>query len=128
MEDLRMVADSASPLMERPDSPCVAICATLYDDACRGWRTYIEVANWVLMTPEEKEVVWARIEREGILVEENKSLPSYHDLHVTPCRHSAQVHLRPRYGHLHPMWWMGALAPCQHLRRTRAPRWRVLRP
>jgi len=29
MEDLRMVADSASPLMERPDSPCVAICATL---------------------------------------------------------------------------------------------------
>lgn len=52
--------------MERPGSPCVAICTTLYDDICRGCgRTHIEVANWVFMTPEEKDAVWTRIQQEG---------------------------------------------------------------
>ena len=49
----------------RPDSPCIAVCTTLYDEKCKGCgRTYVEVAQWNGMTPEEKEAVWQRIERE----------------------------------------------------------------
>jgi predicted Fe-S protein YdhL (DUF1289 family) len=49
-----------------PDTPCVAVCSTTFDDVCRGCgRTVAEVANWVFMTDEEKEVVWQRITAEG---------------------------------------------------------------
>ena len=49
-----------------PDSPCVAVCSTLFDDICRGCgRTVMEVSNWVLMTDEEKKAVWARILAQG---------------------------------------------------------------
>jgi predicted Fe-S protein YdhL (DUF1289 family) len=48
------------------DSPCVAICSTLFDDICRGCgRSVIEVSNWVLMTEEEKKAVWVRIRAQG---------------------------------------------------------------
>ena len=49
-----------------PDTPCIAICSTTNgDDICRGCgRTFEEVTNWVIMTPEEKAVVWDRIESE----------------------------------------------------------------
>ena len=48
------------------DSPCVAICSTLFDDICRGCgRTAMEVSNWVFMTEEEKKVVWTRILSQG---------------------------------------------------------------
>ncbi|MDN4018263.1 DUF1289 domain-containing protein [Zwartia panacis] len=48
------------------DSPCVAICSTLFDDVCRGCgRTVMEVSNWVFMTDEEKQAVWVRIRAEG---------------------------------------------------------------
>ena len=54
----------ASP--STPDSPCVAVCSTLFDDICRGCgRTAMEVANWVQMSPEEKQVVWQRIRAQG---------------------------------------------------------------
>lgn len=50
----------------RPDTPCVAVCSTTFDDVCRGCgRTVTEVANWVFMEDEEKERVWARITAEG---------------------------------------------------------------
>lgn len=50
----------------RPDSPCVAVCSTLFDDTCRGCgRTVMEVSNWVFMTPEEKDAVWERILAQG---------------------------------------------------------------
>ena len=50
----------------RTDSPCIAVCTTLYDEKCKGCvRTYIEVAQWNAMTPEEKEAVWKRIDAEG---------------------------------------------------------------
>lgn len=50
----------------RPDTPCVAVCSTLFDDVCRGCgRTVGEVANWVFMSDEEKNAVWERITREG---------------------------------------------------------------
>lgn len=48
------------------DSPCVAVCSTLYDDICRGCgRTAMEVANWVFMDDEEKRGVWVRITEQG---------------------------------------------------------------
>ncbi|WP_424308240.1 DUF1289 domain-containing protein [Cloacibacterium sp.] len=50
----------------RPDSPCIAICDTLYSDKCSGCgRTYIEVARWVEFSQAEKDAVWDRIEAEG---------------------------------------------------------------
>jgi len=48
------------------DSPCVAICSTLFDDICRGCgRTAMEVSNWVFMDDGEKKVVWDRIKAQG---------------------------------------------------------------
>lgn len=48
------------------DSPCVAVCSTLFDDICRGCgRTATEVSNWVFLSPEEKKKVWVRIRAEG---------------------------------------------------------------
>lgn len=50
----------------RPDSPCIAVCTTLYDPVCKGCgRTYMEVANWNALTDEEKEVIWKRIDTEA---------------------------------------------------------------
>jgi predicted Fe-S protein YdhL (DUF1289 family) len=48
------------------DTPCIAICSTTNgDDICRGCgRTFEEVTNWVIMTDEEKAVVWKRIDTE----------------------------------------------------------------
>ena len=49
-----------------PDSPCVAVCSTLFDDIRRGCgRTVMEVSEWVTMTPEQKRAVWVRIRAEG---------------------------------------------------------------
>ncbi|MCQ9617478.1 DUF1289 domain-containing protein [Paenalcaligenes niemegkensis] len=58
-------ADESSSL--RPtDSPCVAVCSTLYDDICRGCgRTAMEVANWVFFSEEEKLGIWERIRGQG---------------------------------------------------------------
>jgi predicted Fe-S protein YdhL (DUF1289 family) len=54
------------PPGERPDTPCVAVCSTTFDEICRGCgRTVVEVAHWVSMTPEQKEVVWERILMQG---------------------------------------------------------------
>lgn len=48
------------------DSPCVAVCSTLYDEICRGCgRTAMEVANWVFMDDNEKLQVWQRIKAQG---------------------------------------------------------------
>ena len=53
-------------LPERPDTPCVAVCSTTFDDVCRGCgRTVIEVAHWVSMSAPEKEIVWQRILAQG---------------------------------------------------------------
>jgi predicted Fe-S protein YdhL (DUF1289 family) len=53
-------------LPERADTPCVAVCSTTFDDVCRGCgRTVIEVAHWVSMRPEDKELVWQRILSQG---------------------------------------------------------------
>ncbi len=44
------------------DSPCVAVCSTLFDEICRGCgRTAMEVANWVMLSDEEKQAIWKRI-------------------------------------------------------------------
>jgi predicted Fe-S protein YdhL (DUF1289 family) len=51
---------------ERPSSPCIAVCSTaLGDDICRGCgRTVVEVSTWVMMTDEQKERVWTRLEEQ----------------------------------------------------------------
>jgi predicted Fe-S protein YdhL (DUF1289 family) len=51
----------------RPDTPCIAICSTAQgDDICKGCgRTFEEVTNWVIMTQEEKDIVWRRIESQA---------------------------------------------------------------
>lgn len=52
--------------MTRLDSPCIAVCTTLYDEICKGCgRTYMEVAHWTGMSKQEQEVVWQRIETEA---------------------------------------------------------------
>jgi len=50
----------------RPDTPCVAVCSTTFDDVCRGCgRTVAEVAHWVSMSEPQKELVWQRILAQG---------------------------------------------------------------
>ncbi len=57
---------SGSTLLGRPDSPCIGICSTLFDEVCQGCgRTQLEVSNWVFMTDEERNAVWTRILAEG---------------------------------------------------------------
>ncbi|MFC3457160.1 DUF1289 domain-containing protein [Massilia haematophila] len=57
---------AAGTAPQRPDTPCVAVCSTTFDDVCRGCgRTVAEVANWVSMTAEQKELVWERILAQG---------------------------------------------------------------
>ncbi len=56
----------SSNLHDKPDSPCIGVCSTLFDDVCKGCgRTALEVANWVFMSEAEKAAVWARITRDG---------------------------------------------------------------
>lgn len=55
-----------SELHDRPDSPCIGVCSTLFDDVCKGCgRTASEVSNWVFFTEEEKAAVWKRIVQDG---------------------------------------------------------------
>jgi predicted Fe-S protein YdhL (DUF1289 family) len=60
---------AAAPEVGQPgaaDSPCVAVCSTLFEDVCRGCgRTIMEVSNWVFMDDAEKQAVWVRIRAEG---------------------------------------------------------------
>ncbi len=53
-------------LNDLPDSPCIGICSTLFDEICQGCgRTAMEVSNWVFFSDEEKRAVWNRIRAEG---------------------------------------------------------------
>lgn len=55
-----------SELHDRPDSPCIGVCSTLFDEVCKGCgRTAAEVSNWVFMSQAERDAVWERIERDG---------------------------------------------------------------
>jgi len=56
----------SQPAASRPDTPCVAVCSTTFDEVCRGCgRTVVEVAQWVFMSQEEKDRVWERITAQG---------------------------------------------------------------
>ena len=58
--------DASTNVFAASDSPCVAICSTLFDDVCRGCgRTAMEVAEWVFLDDAQKKVIWARILAEG---------------------------------------------------------------
>lgn len=74
MDELRIKRAGAAPappldeaaLPPRPDTPCVAVCSTTFDEICRGCgRSVLEVAHWVSMTALEKELVWQRILAQG---------------------------------------------------------------
>lgn len=59
-------APDSPPSTPAADSPCVAVCSTLFDEICRGCgRTAMEVANWVALSDEEKQAVWQRIRAQG---------------------------------------------------------------
>jgi predicted Fe-S protein YdhL (DUF1289 family) len=59
-------APALPALPVRPDTPCVAVCSTTFDEVCRGCgRTVVEVAHWVTMSVAQKEVVWQRILSQG---------------------------------------------------------------
>lgn len=61
-----MTCRGAQAAAGRLDTPCVAVCSTTFTDVCLGCgRTYIEVAQWVTMTAEQKESVWSRITSQG---------------------------------------------------------------
>jgi predicted Fe-S protein YdhL (DUF1289 family) len=63
---LRANRPMASNLHDLPDSPCIGVCSTLFDEVCKGCgRTATEVSNWVFMSDDEKRAVWTRITREG---------------------------------------------------------------
>jgi len=50
----------------RPDTPCVAVCSTTFDEICRGCgRTVVEVATWVTLDAAAREIVWQRILAQG---------------------------------------------------------------
>ena len=52
--------------LSEPDTPCVGVCSTGFDEVCRGClRTAVEVGRWVEMSPAEKRAVWTRILAEG---------------------------------------------------------------
>ncbi|RQT16168.1 DUF1289 domain-containing protein [Burkholderia contaminans] len=54
----------ASTLHDLPDSPCVGVCSTLFDDVCQGCgRTADEVSHWVFMNDDEKRAIWERSAR-----------------------------------------------------------------
>ncbi|WP_423197074.1 MULTISPECIES: DUF1289 domain-containing protein [unclassified Cupriavidus] len=58
--------NGSTQLGDRPDSPCIGICSTLFDEICQGCgRTAAEVSNWVFFSDEEKQAVWERITAEG---------------------------------------------------------------
>jgi uncharacterized protein len=55
-----------SELHNRPDSPCIGVCSTLFDDECKGCgRTVAEVSNWVFLSEDEKNSIWSRIKHEN---------------------------------------------------------------
>ncbi|MCY0388161.1 DUF1289 domain-containing protein [Robbsia sp. Bb-Pol-6] len=61
-----MSDNDSSELHALPDSPCIGICSTLFDDVCQGCgRTAVEVANWVFLSEEEKRAIWERVTREA---------------------------------------------------------------
>lgn len=59
-------SNPASNLHDLPDSPCIGVCSTLFDDVCKGCgRTASEVSNWVFLADDEKQAIWERINREA---------------------------------------------------------------
>jgi len=59
-------SSSGSDCPVRPDTPCVAVCSTTFDEICRGCgRTVVEVSTWVVMDEAAKELVWQRILAQG---------------------------------------------------------------
>jgi uncharacterized protein len=55
-----------SELHDNPDSPCIGVCSTLFDEECKGCgRTAQEVAEWVFLDPKQRAEIVARVEQEA---------------------------------------------------------------
>jgi predicted Fe-S protein YdhL (DUF1289 family) len=53
-------------ITDLPDSPCIGVCSTLFDEICQGCgRTAHEVSHWVFLSAEQKQIIWQRIIAEG---------------------------------------------------------------
>ncbi|MFL6717256.1 MAG: DUF1289 domain-containing protein [Burkholderiaceae bacterium] len=50
-----------------PESPCIGYCSTSFgDEICLGCgRSAMEVINWITLSDEQKQEIWARITAEG---------------------------------------------------------------
>ena len=61
---------SRGPASLEPDSPCIGYCSTAFGaDLCAGCgRTADEVLQWIFMTEQEKQAIWARIRAEGTAI------------------------------------------------------------
>ena len=55
----------ASNLHDLPDSPCIGVCSTLFDEVCRAAAARLPKCRTVFLSDDEKRAVWERISREG---------------------------------------------------------------
>jgi len=73
------------------DSPCIAVCTTLYDTVCRGCgRSDVEVSQWVTYSQAMKDAVMAKLDLQKIVVDAGLSWQQIDDLYrryQDPSRH-----------------------------------------
>lgn len=68
-----------------PDSPCIGLCSTQFEDVCRGCgRTMEEVTHWIFMGDEEKRKVWIRVINENALRPKEEKAIRFRDTHWYP--------------------------------------------
>jgi len=68
LERERRRAERLRQLAEGPTSPCISVCRMdEQNDLCAGcFRTIDEIRDWIIMPPEERRAVLARVaERRG---------------------------------------------------------------
>lgn len=59
------------------DSPCIGASSTTFDDVCIGCgRTAAEVAQWAVMTDDQKQLVWQRIVFKGLPCSDKRNPPT----------------------------------------------------
>ena len=66
--------DPLKPATAAVDSPCIGVCSTTFDEVCIGCgRTVSEVAQWAVMTDDQKQLVWQRIVLKGFPSREKRN-------------------------------------------------------
>jgi Predicted Fe-S protein len=81
-----------------PDTPCVGVCSTGFDDVCRGClRTAAEVGRWVEMSPAKSarsgRAFWPRaMSRDGV-IEFSRQMESNTAFPVAYCAAASRIPL-----------------------------------